>query len=98
MRMLDTLEKVIADRRAHPTTASYTSGLFAKGRPKIAQKVGEEAVEVVVAALAQTREAQISELADLFFHTLVLMNDLEVSLQDVEAELARRHKPTDEES
>jgi phosphoribosyl-ATP pyrophosphohydrolase len=96
--MFDTLEKVIADRRAYPPETSYTSSLFAKGRPKIAQKVGEEAVEVVVAALAQSRQAQIDELADLFFHTLVLMNDLGVSLHDVEMELARRHKPADEES
>ena len=60
---------------------------------KVAQKVGEEAVEVIVAALGQGREAQINELADLFYHTLVLMAQLDISLDDVCVELARRHRP-----
>lgn len=90
--MLNQLEKIILDRKANPTEASYTAELFAKGRPKIAQKVGEEATEVIVAALAQSREEQIGELADLFYHTLVLMADMDISLDDLDAELEKRHK------
>lgn len=92
-KMLKKLETIIAERRTHPTTESYTSKLFRKGRPKIAQKVGEEATEVVIAALAQGRTEQIGELADLFYHTLVLMADLEITLEDVGLELEARHVP-----
>lgn len=91
--MLNQLETIIADRKINPTNESYTAKLFAKGRGKIAQKVGEEATEVVVAALAQGREEQIAELSDLFYHTLVLMADLDITLDDVRAELEKRHNP-----
>jgi phosphoribosyl-ATP pyrophosphohydrolase len=92
-KMLKKLEAIIADRKANPTEESYTAKLFRKGRPKIAQKVGEEATEVIVAALAQSREEQIGELSDLFYHTLVLMADMDITLDDVGAELEKRHKP-----
>jgi phosphoribosyl-ATP pyrophosphohydrolase/phosphoribosyl-AMP cyclohydrolase len=91
--MLKELETLIQDRRTNPKDGSYTNTLFAKGRNKMAQKVGEEAVEVIVAALGQGREQQIGELSDLFYHTLVLMNDLGLTLDDVFAELQKRHKP-----
>lgn len=90
--MLNDLEKIILDRKANPTKESYTAKLFAKGRHKIAQKVGEEATEVVVAALVEEREEQIGELADLFYHTLVLMTDMDITLEDVSAELEKRHR------
>lgn len=90
--MLDQLQAIIAERRAHPREDSYTNQLFDKGRNKIAQKVGEEAVEVIVAALGQGREEQIAELSDLLYHTLVLMADLGLTLDDVRAELERRHR------
>ncbi|MEO1288056.1 MAG: phosphoribosyl-ATP diphosphatase [Chloroflexota bacterium] len=90
--MIYQLEQIIADRKANPTAESYTSKLFSKGRHKIAQKVGEEATEVVVASLAEGREEQIGELADLFYHTLVLMADLDITLEDINAELEKRHK------
>ena len=67
--------------------------VFASGRGRIAQKVGEEGVETVIAALTQDHERQTSEIADLFYHTLVLMADLGLSLDDIEAELQRRHAP-----
>ena len=89
--MLQTLEAIITDRKANPRPDSYTNRLFDKGVNKIAQKVGEEATEVIVAALGQGREEQIGELSDLFYHTLVLMAQLGISLDDVRAELARRH-------
>jgi phosphoribosyl-ATP pyrophosphohydrolase len=90
--MLETLQGIIQQRKAQPQEGSYTNKLLARGRHKIAQKVGEEAVEVIVAALGQGREEQIGELSDLFYHTLVLMVDLGISLDDVRAELARRHQ------
>ncbi len=90
--MLRKLESIIQDRKANPRAGSYTTSLFESGPNRIAQKVGEEAVEVVVAALGQTRSDQISELADLFYHTLVLMSHLDLSLEDIEAELRRRHR------
>jgi phosphoribosyl-ATP pyrophosphohydrolase len=91
--MLHELERVIQDRKANPVEGSYTNKLFDTGVNRIAQKVGEEGVEVVVAALGQGREQQIGELSDLFYHTLVLMAQLGLTLADVEAELERRHKP-----
>jgi phosphoribosyl-ATP pyrophosphohydrolase len=89
--MLTRLEAIIHDRKANPQPDSYTNRLFDAGVNKIAQKVGEEATEVIVAALGQGRSEQIGELSDLFYHTLVLMAHLDISLDDVRAELARRH-------
>jgi phosphoribosyl-ATP pyrophosphohydrolase len=89
--MLTQLETVILDRKANPKEGSYTNLLFNSGSARIAQKVGEEGVEVVVAALGQGREELIGELSDLFYHTLVLMAHKDIRLDDVRAELARRH-------
>lgn len=94
--MLTQLETIIQDRKANPQPDSYTNKLFEAGVNKIAQKVGEEATEVIVAALGQGRTEQIGELSDLFYHTLVLMTQLGISLDDVQAELARRHSPKSE--
>lgn len=91
--MLDQLEAIIRDRRQNPAPGSYTSRLFAEGRGKIAQKVGEEAVEVLIAALSQSRDAQLDELADLIFHTLVLMVELDLSLDELSRKLRERHQP-----
>jgi phosphoribosyl-ATP pyrophosphohydrolase len=91
--MLLRLEEIIQDRQANPQQGSYTNKLFDAGIERIAQKVGEEATEVVVAALRQSRETQINELSDLFYHTLVLMTELGITLDDVSAELERRHAP-----
>ncbi len=91
--MLDELERIIAERKKAPKAGSYTNRLLDAGVNKIAQKVGEEATEVIVAALGQGRDEQIGELSDLFYHTLVLMAQLDLSLADVEAELRRRHQP-----
>lgn len=92
MHMLAHLEQLIAERRANPQSNSYTNQLLARGRAKIAQKVGEEGVEVVIAALAEDRARQTNELADLFYHILVLMNDLGISLEDVNRVLEQRHQ------
>lgn len=90
--MLDQLEAIIRDRRRNPKAGSYTNRLFDEGRGAIAQKVGEEAVEVVVAALSQSKSEQIDELADLVYHTLVLMVDLDLTLDDLRAKLRDRHQ------
>ena len=91
--MLDTLEAIIRDRRINPREGSYTSELFGQGRRRVAQKVGEEAVEVVVAAISQGRAQQLDELADLFYHALVLMSDLDLTLDDLRQRLRERHQP-----
>jgi phosphoribosyl-ATP pyrophosphohydrolase len=93
MSFLHKLESIILDRQANPVEGSYTNSLFASGRGRMAQKVGEEGVETVIAALTQDRERQTSEIADLFYHTLVLMAELGLSMDDIEAELQRRHAP-----
>ncbi|WP_230481454.1 phosphoribosyl-ATP diphosphatase [Sphingomonas sp. Leaf21] len=90
MDMLDRLEATIRARRDEgDAAASYAASLFARGRPKIAQKLGEEAVETVIAAMAQPDKI-VSEAADLMFHLIVLLTDAGHSLDDVRAELARR--------
>jgi len=94
--ILDTLQALIKARKDTPVKDSYTNSLFESGRGRMAQKVGEEAVEMVVAALSQDAPRQISEAADLVYHLLVLLTDLGLSLDDVRAELARRHAPKNE--
>lgn len=83
---------VIEERKKNPSEKSYTTSLFNEGLPKIAQKVGEEGTEVVVAALVQEDQRLIEEVADLTYHTLVLLAARGLSPADVMAELARRHK------
>ena len=83
---------VIEDRKNNPTKKSYTSSLFVEGLPKIAQKVGEEGTEVVVAALAQENQRLIEEVADLTYHTLVLLSARGLTPAHILAELERRHK------
>lgn len=84
------LEATILSRRAADPASSYVAGLFAKGRPRIARKLGEEAIETIVAALAEDDTALTGEAADLLFHLIVLLTDAGVSLADVMAELERR--------
>ena len=83
---------VIEDRKKNPSEKSYTTSLFNEGLPKIAQKVGEEGTEVVVAALSQDDERLIEEVADLTYHILVLLSARGLTPADVVAELERRHK------
>ena len=88
--ILATLERIIAERRGADPASSYVARLFAAGRPKIAQKVGEEAVETVIAALSDDAKALVSESADLIFHLAVLLAEQGLSLSDVMNELERR--------
>jgi phosphoribosyl-AMP cyclohydrolase / phosphoribosyl-ATP pyrophosphohydrolase len=89
---LKQLESIILERKNAPESSSYTQSLFKKGIPKIAQKVGEEAVETVIEALLDDREKFLGESADLMYHFLVLLAAKEVSLEEVEKVLKSRHK------
>lgn len=92
MSFLHTLQATIQQRRAQPTPGSYTARLFEQGEDEIVKKVGEEAIEVVLAVKGQGNARVISELADLYYHTLVLLAARGLSLADVEAELETRHR------
>lgn len=87
---LEKLEAIIAERRAADPASSYVAKLNAKGVAKIAQKVGEEATETVIAALSGERQELVGEAADLLFHLLVLLGAKGVPLAEVLAELDRR--------
>ena len=90
MDIFKELYSVITDRKANPVEGSYTNYLFDKGTDKISKKLGEEAVEVVIAASQRDRKATIQEIADLEYHLLVLMADRGITLDDIEAELRSR--------
>jgi phosphoribosyl-ATP pyrophosphohydrolase len=89
--MLNKLFSVIEDRRDNPIEGSYTANLVKQGYEKVAQKVGEEAVEVVIAGALQGRQRTIEESADLIYHLFVLLAQQGISLAEVEAELEKRH-------
>ena len=89
---LDELEKVIEERIANPTSASYVASLFQKGINKIAQKVGEEAVELVIEAKDNNPDLFLEEAADLLFHYLVLLKAKGFSMENVETILKDRMK------
>jgi phosphoribosyl-ATP pyrophosphohydrolase/phosphoribosyl-AMP cyclohydrolase len=85
------LENIIEERFTQPHEESYVNSLRSKGLNKVAQKVGEEGVEVVIAALAQSRDELLNESADLIFHLLVLLREKEVKLAEVTEILRQRH-------
>ncbi len=98
--MIKRLYDIILDRKLNPQEGSYTNALFASGRDRMAQKVGEEAVEVIIASGCHTssgpsagKQRLIEESADLIYHLWVLLASNDISLVDVEAELERRHQP-----
>ena len=91
LSFLNELEAVIADRISHPNEKSYTASLFAKGMNKIAQKVGEEAVELVIEAMDNNDDLFLNEGADLLFHYLLLLQAKGFTLQDVISILEKRH-------
>lgn len=84
------LYQTVLERQMHPEAGSYTAYLFEKGQEKILKKVGEECTEVIIAALSQTSEDLVNELADLIYHLTVLMAEKGVSMDDVENELKKR--------
>ena len=89
---LDYLERIIHDRRDNPSEKSYTTSLFQRGINKVAQKVGEEAVELVIEAKDDDRDLFLGEAADLLYHYLVLLAAKGYTLEDVRKVLRRRHQ------
>ena len=90
--ILQTLGEIIKQRFDDRSDKSYTSGLFDKGINKVAQKVGEEAIELVIEAKDDNKELFLNEAADLLFHYMVLLQAKGFSLQDVKEILQQRHK------
>lgn len=90
--MLQELFEVIEERKDHPRVGSYTADLFRGGEDVILQKIGEEAIEVIVAAKGQGDQRLVEETADLLYHVLVMLSFRGLALQDVEAELRLRHQ------
>lgn len=86
------LEQIITDRKNNPVASSYTSSLFAKGVNKIAQKVGEEAVELIIESKDDNNDKFLGEAADLLYHYLVLLQCKNFKLHDVIKTLAEREK------
>lgn len=87
---LKELYKIIEERKEKMPAGSYVASLFKEGQERIIQKVGEEAVEVIIAAKNESKARVISEVADLIFHLLVLLSSCNITLQDIEKELTKR--------
>lgn len=90
--MLDDLEKVINERKKELPEGSYVASLIKKGKDTILQKIGEEAIEVIIASKAQDRGQVIKEMADLWFHCMVLLTEEGIRCNDVFNELEKRKK------
>ena len=90
--ILDELITIIEERKKNSTKDSYVASLFAKGKDHIVQKVGEESVEVVIAAKNESKQRVIEEFADLLFHSLVLLSCLGIHPKEILKELEKRHK------
>jgi len=88
---LDILHNIIKDRKINKKPGSYTTYLFEKGTDKILKKIGEESTEVIIAAKAGDKAETIYELADLVYHAMVLMTDMDITPDDIKAQLASRH-------
>ena len=92
MGVIKDLEAIIQDRKTNPKPGSYTCRLFEKGREEIVKKVGEEAIEVIVAATTQSEQRLAEESADLVYHLLVLLAERGVPWSAVKDELEKRRK------
>ncbi len=92
LKFLTTLESVIRNRIESDSDSSYTARLVSSGQSRVAQKVGEEALELALAATSGSASEQLDEAADLVFHLLVLLHTLGLSLGDVAAKLNERHR------
>jgi phosphoribosyl-ATP pyrophosphohydrolase len=89
---INDLYETILDRKQNPTSTSYTARLFDAGQDEICKKVGEEAIEVIIAAKGQGKQRIIEEISDLTYHVLVLMVQNQVTPNDILGELEQRHK------
>ncbi|HEX6384654.1 MAG TPA: phosphoribosyl-ATP diphosphatase [Anaerolineae bacterium] len=90
--MIEQLVTILQERKANPRPESYTARLLAAGEDEIVKKIGEEAIEVILAAKGQGNQRMVEETADLFYHLLVLLVARGLTWADVEAELVRRQK------
>lgn len=90
--ILDDLYSVILERKRNPSADSYVSTLISKGKDEILKKIGEESIEVIIASKAEEREQIVCELADLWFHCLVLMAEEGLSHSDIFQELEKRRR------
>ena len=90
--MFGRLQRIIADVKENPEDGAYTSFLFVRGIDRIGKKVGEEAVELVIASKNDEKQGVINEAADLLYHVMVLLNAKEVKLSEVCAELCKRNR------
>ncbi len=89
---IDTLFAIIQDRQANPRPDSYTTTLFEMGEDEIVKKVGEEAVELILAVKGQGNKRVVEETADLVYHLLVLLAQRGLTWEDIQAELTARHR------
>ena len=89
---LNTLQDIIRDRLENPTDGSYTASLVARGPQRVAQKIGEEGVELALASVSGERDDVINESADLVYHLLVLLSTHGISLAEVVSTLESRHR------
>jgi phosphoribosyl-ATP pyrophosphohydrolase/phosphoribosyl-AMP cyclohydrolase len=92
LSFLNELENIIGERIGSASETSYIARLVASGRTRVAQKVGEEAIELALAAVSGSRVEQINEAADLLFHFQVLLTTLDLSLADIVSCLEERHR------
>lgn len=90
--MFGRLQRIVAECKENPEDGAYTSFLFARGVDRIAKKVGEEAVELVIASKNEEKSAVISEAADVLYHMMVLLNAKDVKISEVCAELCKRNR------
>ena len=91
--MFQELFQIIQDRKQHRPQGSYTTRLMEAGQDTILKKIGEEAVEVILAASRQGKQRLVEETADLFYHIFVLLSLSAISLDEVEDALRQRHHP-----
>jgi len=89
--MIEELFQIIQDRKADQPQDSYTAFLLQEGKEAILKKIGEETVEVILAATGEGRQRVVEETADLFYHSLVLLSAMDLTLDDVQDELRKRH-------
>ena len=89
---IDQLFATLQDRKANPTTGSYTASLLAQGEDEIVKKISEEAVEIILAAKGQGNQRIVEETADLVYHLLVLLVSRDLTWDDIRAELKQRHQ------
>ena len=90
--IIENVYKMLEDRRDNPKEGSYTNYLLEKGTDKICKKIGEEASETIIAAKNEDKEELIGEISDLAYHTLVLMLDKGITVEDIKKKLSERHK------